>query len=292
MFSVWFICGIQDIYKELECKIVDFLGMEDIIFYVVVFDVNGGLFEFLLIKEDVIILDEFNYVFIIDGICLCKVVCYCYKYSDMVDLEEKFKEVQFFCCCLIVIDGVFFMDGDIVKLNEICDLVDKYDVMVMVDDCYVIGFIGKIGWGIYEFYNVMGWVDIIIGMFGKVLGGVFGGFMAVKKEIVDMLWQCFCLYLFFNILVLVIVGVFIEVFDILSKFMELCDKLEDNIIYFCKEMIVVGFDILFGEVFIVFIMLYDVKLLQDFVNCLFDEGIYVIGFFYLVVFKGKVCIWI
>ncbi|MCI4650339.1 glycine C-acetyltransferase [Phaeodactylibacter sp.] len=287
MSSVRFICGTQDIHKELERKIADFLGMEDTILYAAAFDANGGLFEPLLTKEDAIISDELNHASIIDGIRLCKASRYRYKHSDMADLEEKLKEAQSSRRRLIATDGVFSMDGDIAKLNEICDLADKYDAMVMVDDCHATGFIGKTGRGTHEFHNVMGRVDIITGTLGKALGGASGGFTAAKKEIVDMLRQRSRPYLFSNTLAPAIVGASIEVFDILSKSTELRDKLEDNTTYFRKEMTAAGFDILPGEAPIVPIMLYDAKLSQDFANRLLDEGIYVIGFFYPVVPKGK-----
>jgi glycine C-acetyltransferase len=287
MSSVRFICGTQDIHKELERKIADFLGMEDTILYAAAFDANGGLFEPLLTKEDAIISDELNHASIIDGIRLCKAARYRYKHSDMADLEEKLKEAQSSRRRLIATDGVFSMDGDIAKLNEICDLADKYDAMVMVDDCHATGFIGKTGRGTHEFHNVMGRVDIITGTLGKALGGASGGFTAAKKEIVDMLRQRSRPYLFSNTLAPAIVGASIEVFDILSKSTELRDKLEDNTTYFRKEMTAAGFDILPGEAPIVPIMLYDAKLSQDFANRLLDEGIYVIGFFYPVVPKGK-----
>jgi glycine C-acetyltransferase len=287
MSSVRFICGTQDIHKELERKIAEFLGMEDTILYAAAFDANGGLFEPLLTKEDAIISDELNHASIIDGIRLCKASRYRYKHSDMADLEEKLKEAQSSRRRLIATDGVFSMDGDIAKLNEICDLADKYDAMVMVDDCHATGFIGKTGRGTHEFHNVMGRVDIITGTLGKALGGASGGFTAAKKEIVDMLRQRSRPYLFSNTLAPAIVGASIEVFDILSKSTELRDKLEDNTTYFRKEMTAAGFDILPGEAPIVPIMLYDAKLSQDFANRLLDEGIYVIGFFYPVVPKGK-----
>lgn len=209
--------------------------MEDVIFYFFCFDVNGGLFEMLLGVEDVIIFDVLNYVFIIDGVCLCKVKCYCYVNNDMQEFEVCLKEVceVGVCYVLIVIDGVFLMDGVIVNLKGVCDLVDKYDVLVMVDDFYVVGFVGENGCGFYEYCDVMGCVDIIIGMFGKVLGGVFGGYIVVCKEVVEWLCQCFCLYLFFNLLVLVIVVVFIKVLEMVEVGSELCDCLWVNVCQFC-----------------------------------------------------------
>lgn len=287
MSSVRFICGTQDIHKELEQKISDFLGMEDTILYAAAFDANGGLFEPLLTKEDAIISDELNHASIIDGIRLCKAARYRYKHSDMADLEAKLKEAQSSRRRLIATDGVFSMDGDIAKLNEICDLADKYDAMVMVDDCHATGFIGKTGRGTHEFHDVMGRVDIITGTLGKALGGASGGFTAAKKEIVDMLRQRSRPYLFSNTLAPAIVGASIKVLDILSGSTALRDKLEGNTTYFRKEMTAAGFDILPGEAPIVPIMLYDAKLSQEFANQLLKEGIYVIGFFYPVVPKGK-----
>ncbi|MBV6652605.1 MAG: glycine C-acetyltransferase [Mameliella sp.] len=285
--SVRFICGTQDIHKELEQKIADFLGMEDTILYAAAFDANGGLFEPLLGKEDAIISDELNHASIIDGIRLCKAARYRYKHSDMDDLEAKLKEAQSARRRLIATDGVFSMDGDIARLDEICDLADKYDAMVMVDDCHATGFIGKTGRGTHEYNNVMGRVDIITGTLGKALGGASGGFTSAKKEIVEMLRQRSRPYLFSNTLAPAIVGASIKVFDILSGSTALRDKLEDNTTYFREKMNAAGFDILPGEAPIVPIMLYDAKLSQEFANRLLEEGIYVIGFFYPVVPKGK-----
>ncbi len=285
--SVRFICGTQDIHKELERKIADFLGMEDTILYAAAFDANGGLFEPLLIKEDAIISDELNHASIIDGIRLCKAARYRYKHSDMADLEEQLKAAQSSRRRLIATDGVFSMDGDIAKLNEICDLADRYDAMVMVDDCHATGFIGKTGRGTHEYHDVMGRVDIITGTLGKALGGASGGFTAAKKEIVDVLRQRSRPYLFSNTLAPAIVGASIKVFDLLSGSTALRDKLEGNTTYFREQMTAAGFDILPGEAPIVPIMLYDAQLSQDFANRLLEEGIYVIGFFYPVVPKGK-----
>ncbi|MEQ8705507.1 MAG: glycine C-acetyltransferase [Phaeodactylibacter sp.] len=287
MSSVRFICGTQDIHKELERKISDFLGMEDTILYAAAFDANGGLFEPILTADDAIISDELNHASIIDGIRLCKAARYRYKHSDMADLEEKLKAAQSARRRLIATDGVFSMDGDIARLNAICDLADKYDAMVMVDDCHATGFIGKTGRGTHEFHDVMGRVDIITGTLGKALGGASGGFTAAKKEIVDMLRQRSRPYLFSNTLAPAIVGASIKVIDILSASTSLRDKLEENTAYFRKEMTAAGFDILPGEAPIVPIMLYDAKLSQTFANRLLEEGIYVIGFFYPVVPKGK-----
>lgn len=287
MSSVRFICGTQDIHKELENKIADFLGMEDTILYAAAFDANGGLFEPLLAKEDAIISDELNHASIIDGIRLCKAARYRFKHSDMADLEAKLQEAQSSRRRLIATDGVFSMDGDIAKLNEICDLADQYDAMVMVDDCHATGFIGKTGRGTHEYHGVMGRVDIITGTLGKALGGASGGFTAAKQEIVDMLRQRSRPYLFSNTLAPAIVGASIKVFDLLSGSTALRDKLEGNTAYFREQMTAAGFDILPGEAPIVPIMLYDAQLSQDFANRLLEEGIYVIGFFYPVVPKGK-----
>ncbi|TXB62204.1 glycine C-acetyltransferase [Phaeodactylibacter luteus] len=285
--SVRFICGTQDIHKTLEGKIAEFLGMEDTILYAAAFDANGGLFEPLLGKEDAIISDELNHASIIDGIRLCKAARYRYKHSDMADLEEKLKEAQSARRRLIATDGVFSMDGDIARLDKICDLADQYDAMVMVDDCHATGFIGKTGRGTHEHHNVMGRVDIITGTLGKALGGASGGFTAARKEIVDMLRQRSRPYLFSNTLAPAIVGASIKVFELLSGSTTLRDKLEWNTGYFRKKMTAAGFDILPGEAPIVPIMLYDAKLSQEFANRLLEEGVYVIGFFYPVVPKGK-----
>ena len=287
MSSVRFICGTQDIHKELERKIADFLGMEDAILYAAAFDANGGLFEPLLGPEDAIISDELNHASIIDGIRLCKAQRYRYKHSDMSDLEQQLKDAQGARRRMIATDGVFSMDGDIARLDKICTLAEKYDAMVMVDDCHATGFIGKTGRGTHEFHDVMGRVDIITGTFGKAMGGASGGFTATKKEIVDMLRQRSRPYLFSNTLAPAIVGASIKVVDLLSGSTHLRDKLEANTKYFREKMTVAGFDILPGETPIVPIMLYDAKLSQQFANRLLDEGIYVIGFFYPVVPKGK-----
>ncbi|MCB9265683.1 MAG: glycine C-acetyltransferase [Lewinellaceae bacterium] len=287
MSSVRFICGTQDIHKELERKIAGFLGMEDAILYAAAFDANGGLFEPLLGAEDAIISDELNHASIIDGIRLCKAQRFRYKHSDMADLEEKLKEAQSARRRMIATDGVFSMDGDIARLDKICALADKYDALVMVDDCHATGFIGKTGRGTHEFNNVMGRVDIITGTFGKAMGGASGGFTASRKEIVDMLRQRSRPYLFSNTLAPAIVGASIKVVDLLSSSTHLRDKLEASTRYFREKMTAAGFDIVPGETPIVPIMLYDAKLSQEFANRLLDEGIYVIGFFYPVVPKGK-----
>jgi glycine C-acetyltransferase len=287
MSSVRFICGTQDIHKELERKTAEFLGMEDCILYAAAFDANGGLFEPLLNKEDAIISDELNHASIIDGIRLCKAARYRYKNNDMADLEAKLKEAQGARRRMIVTDGVFSMDGYIAQLDKICDLAEKYDAMVMVDDCHSTGFMGKTGRGTHEHCGVMGRVDIITGTYGKALGGASGGFTAARKEIVDMLRQRSRPYLFSNTLAPSIVGASIKVLDILSGSTALRDKLEYNTKYFREKMNASGFDILPGEHPIVPIMLYDAKVSQEFANRLLDEGIYVIGFFYPVVPKGK-----
>ncbi len=287
MSSVRFICGTQDIHKELERKTAEFLGMEDCILYAAAFDANGGLFEPILSKEDAIISDELNHASIIDGIRLCKAARYRYKNNDMADLEAKLKEAQGARRRLIATDGVFSMDGYIAQLDKICDLAEKYDAMVMVDDCHSTGFMGKTGRGTHEHCDVMGRIDIITGTYGKALGGASGGFTAARKEIVDMLRQRSRPYLFSNTLAPSIVGASIRVLDILSGSTALRDKLEYNTKYFREKMNASGFDILPGEHPIVPIMLYDAKVSQEFANRLLDEGIYVIGFFYPVVPKGK-----
>ncbi|MEM1220448.1 MAG: glycine C-acetyltransferase [Bacteroidota bacterium] len=285
--SVRFICGTQDIHKELEEKIAAFVGAEDAILYAAAFDANGGLFEPLLGKEDAIISDSLNHASIIDGIRLCKAARYRYQTNDMADLEAKLQEAQGARRRLIATDGVFSMDGTIAQLDKICDLADKYDAMVMVDDCHSTGFVGKTGRGTAEHCGVLGRVDIITGTFGKALGGASGGFTAAKKEIVDILRQRSRPYLFSNTLAPSIVGASIKVLDLLSSSTSLRDKLEDNTTYFRDAMTAAGFDIIPGEHAIVPIMLYDAKLSQEFANRLLEEGIYVIGFFYPVVPKEK-----
>ncbi|MEM7104014.1 MAG: glycine C-acetyltransferase [Bacteroidota bacterium] len=287
MSSVRFICGTQDIHKELEQKIADFVGTEDAILYAAAFDANGGLFEPLLTKEDAIISDTLNHASIIDGIRLCKAERHRYKTNDMTDLEEKLKATQGARRRMIATDGVFSMDGTIAQIDKICDLADKYDAMVMVDDCHATGFVGKTGRGSAEHCDAFGRPDIITGTFGKALGGASGGFTAAKKEIVEMLRQRSRPYLFSNTLAPSIVGASIKVLDVLSSSTALRDKLEDNTQFFRKEMTAAGFDILTGTHPIVPIMLYDAKLAQDFANQLLAEGIYVIGFFYPVVPKGQ-----
>jgi glycine C-acetyltransferase len=287
MSSVRFICGTQDIHKNLEKKIADFLGMEDTILYAACFDANGGVFEPLLGENDAIISDALNHASIIDGVRLCKAKRFRYAHSDMSELEEKLKESQPLRRRIIVTDGVFSMDGDIAKLDEICDLADKYEAMVMVDDSHSTGFIGKSGKGTHEHCNVMGRVDIITSTLGKALGGSMGGFTTGKKEIIEMLRQRSRPYLFSNSLAPPIVGAASAVFDLLNETTALRDTLMENTRYFREQMTAAGFDIKPGESPIVPIMLYDAKLSQDIANKLLEEGIYVIGFFYPVVAEGQ-----
>ncbi len=287
MSSVRFICGTQDIHKELEGKIAEFFGMEDTILYAAAFDANGGVFEPLFTAEDAIISDELNHASIIDGVRLCKAVRYRYKHADMADLEEQLKAAQAQRFRIVVTDGVFSMDGDIAKLNEICDLADKYDAMVMVDDSHAAGFIGKTGRGTHEYHNVMDRVDIITGTLGKALGGAMGGYTTGKKEIIDMLRQRSRPYLFSNSLSPAIVGAAIEVFDMLSGSTELRDKLMSNAAYFKEKMQEAGFDLKPSDSAIIALMLYDAKLSQEFAAKLLDEGVYVIGFFFPVVPRGQ-----
>ena len=281
--SVRFICGTQDIHKELEQKLSDFLGMEDTILYAAAFDANGGVFEPLFGKEDAIISDSLNHASIIDGVRLCKAVRYRYNNNDMADLETKLIEAQSQRNRVIVTDGVFSMDGYIAQLDKICDLADKYNALVMVDDCHATGFVGKTGRGTHEHCGVMGRVDIITGTLGKALGGAMGGFTSGKKEIIEMLRQRSRPYLFSNSLAPSIVGAAIQVIDLLSEKTELRDKLEDNTKYFRAKMIEAGFDIKAGIHPIVPVMLYDAKLSQVMADKLLEEGIYVIGFFFPVV---------
>lgn len=285
MSSVRFICGTQDIHKTLEHKISNFLGMEDTILYAAAFDANGGVFEPLFGENDAIISDELNHASIIDGVRLCKAARYRYKNSDMNDLEEQLKKAQAQHNRIIVTDGVFSMDGYVAKLDEICDLAEKYDALVMVDDSHATGFIGKKGKGTHELKNVMGRVDIITSTLGKALGGAMGGFTSGKKEIIDMLRQRSRPYLFSNSLSPAIVGAAIEVFNLLETSTELRDKLEQNVAYFKAGVKKIGLEIRDGDSAIVPVMLYDAKLAQEFANKLLDEGIYAIGFFYPVVPK-------
>ena len=287
MSSVRFICGTQDIHKELEQKIASFYGTEDTILYAAAFDANGGLFEPLFSKEDAIISDELNHASIIDGVRLCKAHRYRYKHSDMADLEKQLIEAQNQRFRIIVTDGVFSMDGDIAKMDEICDLADKYDALVMTDECHSAGFIGKTGRGVPEYCNVMDRVDIITGTLGKALGGAMGGYTTGKKEIIEMLRQRSRPYLFSNSLAPSIVGASIKVFDLLSSSTELRDKLEENTSYFKQKILDAGFEIKEGDSPIVPIMLYDAALSQQFADMLLEEGVYAIGFFYPVVAKGQ-----
>jgi glycine C-acetyltransferase len=286
MSSVRFICGTQDIHKTLEAKIAEFYGTEDTILYAAAFDANGGVFEPLFGEEDAIISDELNHASIIDGVRLCKAQRYRYKHSDMADLEAQLIKAQNQRFRIIVTDGVFSMDGDIAKMNEICDLADKYDALVMTDECHSAGFIGKTGRGVPEYHNCMDRVDIITGTLGKALGGAMGGYTTGKKEIISILRQRSRPYLFSNSLAPAIVGASNKVFDILSSTTELRDKLEANTLYFKKHIIAAGFDIKPGDSPIVPIMLYDAALSQQFADELLKEGVYAIGFFYPVVAKG------
>ena len=289
MSSVRFICGTQDIHKELEQKIAHFYGTEDTNLYAAAFDANGGVFEPLLTAEDAIISDSLNHASIIDGVRLCKAKRYRYANSDMADLEAqlikanedgaRFK--------IIVTDGVFSMDGIVAPLDKICDLADKYDALVMIDECHATGFIGEKGRGTLEEKGVMGRIDIITGTLGKALGGAMGGYTTGKKEIITLLRQRSRPYLFSNSLAPAIVGASIKVFDMLENDTTLRDKLQENTAYFKKGMIAAGFDIVDGDSAIVPVMLYDAKLSQDMANKLLEKGIYVIGFFYPVVPKGK-----
>jgi glycine C-acetyltransferase len=289
MSSVRFICGTQDIHKQLEQKIAEFYKTEDTILYAAAFDANGGVFEPLLSEKDAIISDALNHASIIDGVRLCKAARYRYDNNNMQSLEEQLIEANTknHRFKIIVTDGVFSMDGVVAKLDEICDLADKYDAMVMVDECHAAGFIGKTGRGTIELKNAMGRVDIITGTLGKALGGAMGGYTTGKKEIIEMLRQRSRPYLFSNSLAPAIVGGSLKVFEMLSKDSTLRDKLEWNTNYFKEGMINAGFDIVKGDSAIVPVMLYDAKLSQEMANMLLEEGIYVIGFFYPVVPKGK-----
>lgn len=289
MSSVRFICGTQDIHKQLEREIADFLGMEDAILYAAAFDANGGIFEPLLNENDAVISDELNHASIIDGIRLCKASRYRYKNNDMQDLEKQLQNAQDAQAnrILIVSDGVFSMDGTIAQVDKIGDLADKYGAMVMLDECHSTGFMGKTGRGTHELHNCMGQVDIITGTFGKALGGASGGFTAARKEIVELLRQRSRPYLFSNTLAPSIVGASLKVLEILRGSTKLRDKLESNTQYFRSEMTKAGFDIIKSTHPITPVMLYDAKLAQEMAKRLLDEGIYVIGFFFPVVAKGK-----
>ncbi|RYG50978.1 MAG: glycine C-acetyltransferase [Chitinophagaceae bacterium] len=285
--SVRFICGTQDIHKELEKKIATFLGTEDTILYAAAFDANGGVFEPLFNEEDAIISDALNHASIIDGVRLCKAQRFRYEHNNMADLEAKLKESAHLRSRIIVSDGSFSMDGTIAQLDKICDLADKYDAIVMIDECHSSGFLGKNGRGTHEYRNVMGRIDIITGTLGKALGGASGGFTSGRKEIIEMLRQRSRPYLFSNTLAPSIVGASIAVLDMLSETTELRDKLEANTKLFREEMTKAGFDIKPGDHPIVPIMLYDAVVAQEFAAKLLEEGIYVIGFFYPVVAKGQ-----
>ncbi|MEZ4853066.1 glycine C-acetyltransferase [Flavobacterium sp.] len=289
MSSVRFICGTQDIHKQLEQKIASFYGTEDTILYAAAFDANGGVFEPLLSEEDCIISDSLNHASIIDGVRLCKAARYRYENNNMNDLEAKLKEANAagHRFKLIVTDGVFSMDGLVAPLDKICDLADKYDAMVMVDECHAAGFIGATGKGTLEAKNVLGRVDIITGTLGKALGGAMGGYTTAKKEIIEILRQRSRPYLFSNSLAPAIVGASIKVFELLEKDTSLRDKLEWNTNYFKKGMKAAGFDIIDGDSAIVPVMLYDAKLSQIMADELLKKGVYVIGFFYPVVPKEK-----
>lgn len=289
MSSVRFICGTQDIHKELEQKIADFYGTEDTILYAAAFDANGGVFEPLLGPEDAIISDSLNHASIIDGVRLCKAQRYRYANGDMSDLEHQLKEA----CAnnarfkIIVTDGVFSMDGLLAPLDKICDLAEQYDALVMVDECHAAGFIGEKGKGTLEEKGVMGRVDIVTGTLGKALGGAMGGYTTGKKEIIEILRQRSRPYLFSNSLAPAIVGASIKIFEMLENDTSLRDKLQRNAIYFKTKMKEAGFDIIDGDSAIVPVMLYDAKLSQQMANMLLDKGIYVIGFFFPVVPKNK-----
>ena len=287
MSSVRFICGTQDIHKELEKRIAEFYNTEDTILYAAAFDANGGLFEPLFGAEDAIISDELNHASIIDGVRLCKAQRFRYLHSNMEDLENQLINAQECRNRIIVTDGVFSMDGDIAKMDEICDLAEKYGALVMTDECHSAGFIGKTGRGVPEYHNVMDRVDIITGTLGKALGGAMGGYTTGKKEIIEMLRQKSRPYLFSNSLAPSIVGAANKVFEILSSSTKLRDQLEENTYYFKNKIIEAGFDVKNGDSPIIPIMLYDAALSQKFADMLLEEGVYAVGFFYPVVPKGK-----
>ncbi|MCE2741031.1 MAG: glycine C-acetyltransferase [Sphingobacteriales bacterium] len=287
MSSVRFICGTQDIHKQLEAKIAAFLGTEDTILYAAAFDANGGVFEPLFNEEDAIISDALNHASIIDGVRLCKAERHRYEHNNMADLEEKLKATQHCRNRIIVTDGVFSMDGTIAQLDHIVALAEKYNSLIMVDECHASGFMGANGRGTHEYRDVLGKIDIITGTLGKALGGAMGGFTSGKKEIIDILRQRSRPYLFSNTLAPSIVGASIEVLNMLTETTSLRDKLWESTQYFRKEMTAAGFDIKPGEHPIVPVMLYDAKLSQDFAAKLLDEGVYVVGFYYPVVPKGQ-----
>ena len=287
MSSVRFICGTQDIHKELEAKLSKFLGTEDTILYAAAFDANGGVFEPLLGAEDAIISDELNHASIIDGVRLCKAQRFRYKNCDMEDLEAQLQAAAGARHRIIVTDGAFSMDGSVAPLDKICDLADKYEALVMIDESHCSGFIGKTGRGTHELFNVIDRVDIITGTLGKALGGASGGFTSGRKEIIDMLRQRSRPYLFSNTLAPAIAGASVAVLDMLSETTKLRDKLEANTTYFREKMTAAGFDIKPGFHPIVPVMLYDAKLAQEFAAKMLEEGVYVIGFYYPVVPQGK-----
>ena len=287
--SVRFICGTQDIHKELEARLAEFLGTEDTILYAAAFDANGGVFEPLFNDQDAIISDALNHASIIDGVRLCKAQRYRYVHNDMADLEKQLQDAvaKGTRHRIIVTDGSFSMDGTIAQLDKICDLADKYQALVMVDECHSSGFLGKTGRGTHEMRGVLGRVDIITGTLGKALGGAMGGFTSGRKEIVDMLRQRSRPYLFSNTLAPAIVGASLRVLELLTESTELRDRLEENTTYFREKMTAAGFDITPGEHPIVPVMLYDAKLAQEFAARMLNEGIYVVGFYYPVVPQGK-----
>jgi glycine C-acetyltransferase len=287
MSSVRFICGTQDVHKELEAKLSAFLGTEDTILYAAAFDANGGVFEPLFNDQDAIISDELNHASIIDGVRLCKAKRFRYKNADMADLEQQLIAAKDSRHRIIVTDGAFSMDGVVAPLDKICDLADQYNALVMIDESHCTGFMGKTGRGTHEHFNVIDRIDIITGTLGKALGGASGGFTSGKKEIIDMLRQRSRPYLFSNTLAPAITGASVAVLDLLSETTELRDKLESNTSYFRQKMTEAGFDIKEGVHPIVPVMLYDAKLAQEFAARMLEEGIYVIGFYYPVVAQGK-----
>jgi glycine C-acetyltransferase len=289
MSSVRFICGTQDIHKELEATISEFLGTEDTILYAAAFDANGGVFEPLFGGEDAIISDELNHASIIDGVRLCKAMRFRYKHNDMEDLQKQLEEAKKGGAkqIIVVTDGAFSMDGTIAQLDKICDLADRYEALVMTDECHATGFIGKTGRGVPEYRGVTGRIDIITGTLGKALGGASGGFTSGRREVIDLLRQRSRPYLFSNTLAPSIAGASIEVFKMLSETTQLRDKLEKNTKYFRTEMTRAGFSIKPGEHPIVPIMLYEAPLAQQFADRLLEKGVYVIGFFFPVVAKGQ-----
>ncbi len=287
MSSVRFICGTQDIHKQLEQKIAEFLGTEDTILYAAAFDANGGLFEPLFNEQDAIISDALNHASIIDGVRLCKAERHRYEHNNMHDLELKLKETQHCRNRIIVTDGVFSMDGTIAQLDHIVVLAEQYNALIMIDECHASGFIGETGRGTHEYRGVLGKIDIITGTLGKALGGAMGGFTAGKKEVIEILRQRSRPYLFSNTLAPSIVGASLEVLNMLTETTALRDKLWESTQYFRAQMTAAGFDIKPGEHPIVPVMLYDAKLSQDFAAMLLEEGVYVVGFYYPVVPKGQ-----